>query len=774
MQEAIPPSASRLRRFVVPALLAGFFLLGAAAESRAAVLRSVTVWPRTASLAVTKTRQFVAMAEFVDGTSRDVSAIAEWTTSASRVATVRTQSPGRGLVTAVGPGTVKIGASVVDDDGSKVKGSADLVVPTPPLQAIRTKPTTKRIEVGLDVRFQAIAERGNDVTDDVTTKVTWSSSNPAVATVVATGPSAGLVHPVAPGTTEIVARDAATGIRNTDGATRVRARAVSLSVDPPSIVLARRIRFPMRCYANRADGSRSNVTEDATWTSSSAGIPVGRVAPGIGVVSSAGDGQARIDCADPVRGLTTVGRPGAGGTVTIAGALVGLDLEPDPLVVGKGEPRSAKAFGILGNGGTTGDIAESLAWTTSDPAVAKVSNDAGDRGQVTGVGTGVTTLAALEPVTGVVSTQVDNVRSIGSVVDLALDAAGGIVGRNETIAIRARATYEDGSIANVGEKCTWSSSRPGVATVTNAPPRGVLAGLARGDTTVVATCPSGAVSTVVRVAGNAVALRMNPLSVEGEALTTKRLKAIATYEDGSERDASASVAWESSAPLVADLDPESPGTLDLLRKGSATVSADHPSGLTASAPVTVTPGIVALEIVPGTRTLRASIPAKVRAQGRRADGTTKPLTKDVAWSTDDARIARLDDRPGQEGTIFGGGTKGTTQVRAVLGKGLLETSMRVTVNALVSSFELVPAERTIPLSDTRIVEAQARYEDGATSKISRGVFFTSSNPAVATVSNEPSHQGEVTGVGIGTAVITAVDVSSGKPSSNSVPVTVVR
>ena len=146
----------------------------------------------------------------------------------------------------------------------------------PPLKAITTRPTTKKIEVGLDAPFRAIADRGNGITDEITTTVTWSSTNPAVATVQATGPLAGLVHPVAPGKTTIVARDRATGIANVDGATEVRARAVSLSVEPSTPVLPERVRFPMRCYANRADGSRSDVTADATWASSSANVTVGR------------------------------------------------------------------------------------------------------------------------------------------------------------------------------------------------------------------------------------------------------------------------------------------------------------------------------------------------------------------------------------------------------------------------------------------------------------------------------------------------------------------
>ena len=61
--------------------------------------------------------------------------VAEWTTSSSRIAVVRTETPGRGIVTATGPGTVKISAAVIEND-SKTKGSADLVVALLPSKSL--------------------------------------------------------------------------------------------------------------------------------------------------------------------------------------------------------------------------------------------------------------------------------------------------------------------------------------------------------------------------------------------------------------------------------------------------------------------------------------------------------------------------------------------------------------------------------------------------------------------------------------------------------------
>lgn len=766
----VPRIAAPSRAFWPAALLLGLGLsLALASPARAAVLRSITVRPASATLAVTSARQFTARASYSDGSIRDVTAIAEWTTSSSKIAVVRTEAPGRGIVTATGPGTVRISAAVVED-GSKTKGSADLVVPTPPLQAITTKPSTKRIEVGFDTAFRAIADRGNEITDDITTAVTWSSTNPAVATVAATGPLAGLVHPVAPGTTQIVARDPATGITNTDGTTEVRARVVSLSVEPSTLVLPRRVRFPMRCYANRADGSRSNITNDVAWSSSSATVTVGQAIPAKGVVRATANSEATIDCSDPVRGLTTAGS--SGGMVTVASRLVGLSVEPEPIVLGLGEARSAKAIGLLESGGQTSDLAEAVAWAIAPTAVATVSNVAGDRGEVSGAAAGIATVQATEPVTGVSSTATDNVLVLGDFDSLAIDAGDGIVGRGETIELRARATWAGGYVSNLTEKCTWSTSGNSIATVTNTAPRGRLTGVGRGDVEVTANCPGGNATTSVRVAGDVVALRVSPPSYEGEALTDKRFKAIATYQDGSERDATRVVAWSTSAPGTVALDPEVAGSARLLQVGTATLTAAHPGGLSGASSVVVTPGIIQLQIVPSSRTLHGSVRARLRAQGRRADGTTKTLTNEVTWSSDDDRIARVGLRPGEIGTIFGGSRVGTTNVRAALAGSTLSTAIPVTVDVLLESFELVPAERSMPVLSSRVVEARGRFADGSVKKINRSVVYETSDPSVAVVSNEPGTQGLITALSPGVTVISSVDVSSGKAATNSVRVTV--
>src|SRR5581483_5265604 len=317
-------------------------------------------------------------------------------TGSSRVAIVSTTAGSIGVVTAVGPGTVKISATFTFND-DKTTGSSNVTVVAPPIVSITTKPTTKKLETGEVREFKATGDYGNDFTLDITDQVDWSSTNPAVATVENTGPNKGVVHALSVGTTTIVARDLASGTTNTDGATTVRAAITSLSVDPDMVVTARRIRLPLRCVGNREDDTHTNLTPDVEWVSTNANVAtVGNGEIEGGVVRGIADGTTTIHCIDTARNLSTV-FSGGGATVKVAGRLVSLEVKSMSLAVG--EEKGAHAIGHLQNGMETSDLAEAVVWSIIGPDIATVGNTSDDRGDVVALERGTATLHAVEPIT---------------------------------------------------------------------------------------------------------------------------------------------------------------------------------------------------------------------------------------------------------------------------------------------------------------------------------------------------------------------------------------
>src|SRR5215468_1731042 len=83
---------------------------------------SVTVTPAAMTVSWPRTQQLMAMATFSDGTMKDVTATASWTSSTEQVATVAA-----GLVTSVDAGTTSITATV---DTQHDNAALTVTVPT--------------------------------------------------------------------------------------------------------------------------------------------------------------------------------------------------------------------------------------------------------------------------------------------------------------------------------------------------------------------------------------------------------------------------------------------------------------------------------------------------------------------------------------------------------------------------------------------------------------------------------------------------------------------
>ena len=77
-----------------------------------ALLTSITVNPINPTATQGSTVSFTAMGTYNDGTSKDITSTAKWSSSNTSVATVSNVSGSKGLATAIGTGTSQIGASL--------------------------------------------------------------------------------------------------------------------------------------------------------------------------------------------------------------------------------------------------------------------------------------------------------------------------------------------------------------------------------------------------------------------------------------------------------------------------------------------------------------------------------------------------------------------------------------------------------------------------------------------------------------------------------------
>jgi trimeric autotransporter adhesin len=228
-------------------------------------------------------------------------------------------------------------------------------------------------------------------------------------------------------------------------------------------------------------GAIEDVTANVTYTSSNRAIAT---VSDRGVLAPTGSetGEVIVKVFDPGSNATAL----ASFTVVEA-QITSIDISPSVIVMTRSTPpRSFIATGRFNNG-TTREITTEVLWTSTNTAAAIVGNSSIDRGIVSAVADGDTTILATDSKTGVAGRATVFVTG-GSAVLQALvltpNPAKVAVGMN--VEMTAVGVYSDGSTKNLTKSVTWSSSRTDAAVIDSS---GVVTGVAVGDTTVSASGP---------------------------------------------------------------------------------------------------------------------------------------------------------------------------------------------------------------------------------------------------------------------------------------------
>jgi uncharacterized protein YjdB len=141
-------------------------------------LTTVTLAPSTPSVAVGKTQQMTATGTYDNSSTETVTDSASWASSDVTIATVSST----GLVTGVASGSATISATL---DG--VTGSTTVNVTVANLSSISVTPATQSVSSGATQQYTAVGILQNGTTVDLTSSVTWTSSNTAAATIDSSG-----------------------------------------------------------------------------------------------------------------------------------------------------------------------------------------------------------------------------------------------------------------------------------------------------------------------------------------------------------------------------------------------------------------------------------------------------------------------------------------------------------------------------------------------------------------------------------------------------------
>ncbi|WP_431090977.1 Ig-like domain-containing protein [Paenibacillus sp. 8b26] len=561
------------------------------------------------------------------------------------------------------------------------------------------------VQQGDMAALTATAIYADGTTSNVTVSTDWKSDNTAIATVYN-----GTVSGKGEGEATVVAtyKDKIQSVQ-----VHVTKKVKALTSSVQSLSLRSSGTGQINLTATYSDNTTAQVSGDATWTSDNQ-----KVATVVnGLVTAQGAGTANIKA---VYGQQTV-------TIAVQVEQVKrLDVSSSEVSLLLKDTEKVKLTATFPDG-TVQDVTESADWSSSNAAVADVL-----KGTITGYSAGKATITGkYGTMSATISVDVDQTNKLKaseSNIFLRLD---------ESKKVQVSAVYPDGTVTDVTDKATWSTSDEKIATVT----KGTIMAIGAGSATVTAKYGDKMVSIKADVETSRY-LNLSEDKLSLNAKESKKLKLTATYVTGTEEDITDKADWKSSNEDIAFV---SKGEVTGYKTGEATITASY-GGKTVTATVSVNvPGDLALSSKTATIDINEDYVATLTATY--ADGRKEDVTQDAEWTSSAEDVASV-----SKGTITGKAAGKAVVTATYNGK-------KLTINVQVGLVDRLETDtRVIALGaqETKQLKVTGVKSGGTKTDVTKDATWTTSNVKVVEVS-----EGLIKANGSGKATVTA---SYGKQS----------
>lgn len=472
------------------------------------------------------------------------------------------------------------------DSGVTDTAAVERVDLTPPVASVEAGRALPLVAVARDAAGSALGGR----------PITWSSSNPQVATVS----SSGVVSARAVGEVRIAA---SSGGQSALSTITVTAREVA-SVQITPVAISVRVGRSASLQARALDADGQPLTDRTiTWSTANTAIAtvtaqgvVTAVAPGATTVTASSDGRSAQAA------VTITPEPVA--TVTVAPTL-------DTLAVGGTRTFSATLRDVDGAPLT----ARLISWSVNNVSVATVSST----GVVTALEPGTVTVSAVSE-GRVGQATVEVLQRFANAVTLTPNSGTLQVGAELTL--QAQVTDPAGTLLP-DRIVSFSSNAPQVATVTAA---GLVTARAPGVARISALSEGKTAEAVITVVPVAVTqVDVTPVVNEVLVGSARQLLAVARSATGTVLTGR-TITWTSGAPGIASV--SATGTVSGLAPGVAVIAATI-DGITGFATVTVRPRVVTtVQLAPANPSIVANSSVQLQLTVRDQSGaalTNRPV-----------------------------------------------------------------------------------------------------------------------------------------------------
>ena len=599
-------------------------------------------------------------------------------------------------------------------------------VTTPPtLTSIQITLTTSSVAAGLPDQLTATGEYSNNTSQNLTTSVTWTSSDTNVATA-----SAGVVTTFAQGTAKITGT--LSGVSGSVTLTVSAPTITTLALSSTSAAIARGTTLQFTATGTLTNGTTENATGLVTWSSSNPSVVGINVNGAQGLAMGLTPGTSTI--------TATSGAVSQSAILTVTSAtLTSISVTPVSALIPLGTVQQFTATGTFSDNSTQ-DITGTVVWSSSSINVASITVS----GLVTGKDLGTVSITATSGALSGAATATVNAADLKSI---AIVPANPAIAQSTSEGFSAIGTFNDGSTHNLTAQVAWSSSNTVVASVGIA--SGLAKGLNLGTATITAMLGGVSGSTSLDVTNATItSMSVSPAGRDIAPATKLQFTATGTFSDSSTQVLNPDATWASDNAAVATVGAG--GVVTAVGPGVANISAAF-GGVTGAAPLTVSSvTLKSIAVSPASAVIASASQLLFTAKGTFSDGSTQDISNTVAWSSSATNVASI--------TSYGqvtGQSAGTATITAQQGT-VSGSAALLVASSTLNSVQITPANATVAEQTGTQFNAVGTFSDGSTQNLTGSVNWTSSPASVATVSNAPSTEGLATGIATGNATITAL------------------
>jgi hypothetical protein len=608
-------------------------------------LTSIAITPASAVLAAGTALQLTATGIYADNTTSDLTTSVTWRSADVSRLTFDAAVPGEasGLQSGEVMVTAELGA---------LSGTALLTVSNASLITLQVTPFTSTLAKGTTLQLAATGTFSDGTTQELTSSVSWASANPTFATVS----SGGVVTGVSPGELSV---SAAFGDASASASVSVSAASLTgLAIAPAQTSLAKGTSLQLSAIGTFSDQTTQDLTAQVAWSVANTAVAtVGTGPSNAGLLAALGAGETTLS--------VTSGSVSATRVVTVTNAtLTSINLTPQNPTLAKGTSQAFVAIGLFSDD-TSQDLTTSVAWSSSNQAVASIGNSSGQDGVAVALSPGQTMIsAAFASVTASTSLTVTPATLQG----ISVTPAAASIAKSSSQQFVAKGKFSDGTLQDITALVSWSSSLTTVATISNAfGSRGVSLAVAAGDTIISATRNGIMGSAELHVSdATLTAITLTPLATTIARGSSLQFKAVGSYSDNTTQDITSAVTWSSSMTNVGMIGNNlgGKGLAVALNAGTTTIKALLGS-VSAETTLTVSAAtLMSIEVTPAAALLAPLQTQQYKAIGRYSDNTTQDLTSQVTWLSSKPKVATVSNMSATRG-LATAISAGETTIRAM-------------------------------------------------------------------------------------------------------------